>query len=94
MLLPQELIRRKRDGAALSRAEIEAFVQGLVDGGFSDAQAGAMAMAIVLRGMDTTETAALTHAMTHSGEVLSWEAAGLQGPVLDKHSTGGVGDKV
>ena len=94
MQLPQELIGRKRDGAALTRAEIEAFVHGLIDGAFSDAQAGAMAMAIVLRGMDTDETAALTHAMTHSGTVLDWRGCGLHGPVLDKHSTGGVGDKV
>jgi thymidine phosphorylase len=94
MPLPQEIIRKKRDGATLTRAEIEAFVHGLVDGGFSDAQAAAMAMAIVLRGMDTDETAALTHAMTHSGEVLDWRASSLDGPVLDKHSTGGVGDKV
>ena len=94
MELPQELIRCKRDGAALTRAQVERFVRGLVDGSFSDAQAGAMAMAIVLRGMDAEETAALTHAMTHSGEVLDWTAAALPGPVLDKHSTGGVGDKV
>ena len=53
-----------------------------------------MAMAIVLRGMGTAETVALTEAMTRSGEVLDWRDAGLQGPVLDKHSTGGVGDKV
>ncbi len=94
MPLPQEIIRKKRDGATLTRAEIEAFVHGLVDGGFSDAQVAAMAMAIVLRGMDTDETAALTHAMTHSGEVLDWRGSSLDGPVLDKHSTGGVGDKV
>jgi thymidine phosphorylase len=94
MTLPQELIRLKRDGAALHPEQIQAFVQGLVDGSFGDAQAGAMAMAIVLRGMDTAETAALTAAMTHSGEVLDWRGAALHGPVLDKHSTGGVGDKV
>lgn len=95
--LPQELIRAKRDGAVLTTAQVEAFVRGLVDGGFSDAQVGAMAMAIVLRGMDTAETAALTAAMTHSGEVLDWRGAGLpagHGPIVDKHSTGGVGDKV
>jgi thymidine phosphorylase len=95
--LPQELIRLKRDGAALTRAQIDAFVQGLVDGGFSDAQVGAMAMAVVLRGMDTAETAALTAAMTQSGEVLRWDGGALpagHGPLLDKHSTGGVGDKV
>lgn len=100
MTLPQELIRKKRDGQVLTPPEIETFVRGLVDGahnpqaGFSDAQCGAMAMAIVLRGMDTAETAALTHAMTHSGEVLDWRTSGLAGPILDKHSTGGVGDKV
>jgi thymidine phosphorylase len=93
-MLPTEIIRRKRDGAALSADEIGAFVQGLVDGGWSDAQVGALAMAIVLRGMDTAETVALTEAMTHSGEVLDWSREAFAGPVLDKHSTGGVGDKV
>jgi thymidine phosphorylase len=96
-MLPAELIAIKRDGGRLSRPQIEAFVRGLVDGSFSDAQAGAMAMAIVLRGMDTDETIALTEAMTHSGEVLRWDdqlCTGLAGPIVDKHSTGGVGDKV
>jgi thymidine phosphorylase len=93
-LLPQEVIRAKRDGAALSAAQIEAFVDGLTDGGWGDAQVAAMAMAILLRGMDAAETVQLTRAMTHSGDVMSWAGAGLNGPVLDKHSTGGVGDKV
>ena len=93
-MLPQEIIRQKRDGARLDAAAIGAFVHGLVDGSFSDAQVGAFAMAVLLRGMDTAETVALTAAMTHSGEVLDWSPAGLPGPVLDKHSTGGVGDKV
>lgn len=93
-MLPQEIIRAKREGAALSPAQIEAFVRGLVDGGFSEAQAAALAMAIVWRGMDEAETVALTRAMTHSGRVLDWSGEGLPGPVLDKHSTGGVGDKV
>jgi len=92
--LPAEVIATKRDGGALSAEQIQAFVQGLVDGGFSDSQAAALAMAIVCRGMDTAETVALTQAMTHSGQVLRWDEAGLRGPVLDKHSTGGVGDKV
>ena len=92
--LPQEIVRRKRDGLALSAAEVQSFVRGLVDGGWSDAQAAALAMAVLLRGMDTAETVALTAAMTRSGEVLDWRDAGLAGPVLDKHSTGGVGDKV
>ena len=97
--MPQELIRAKRDGQPLSDAQVQTFVQGLVDGRFADAQAGAMAMAILLRGMNRTETVALTQPMTHSGRVLDWrsgpwrEAVG-QRPVIDKHSTGGVGDKV
>jgi thymidine phosphorylase len=93
-MLPQEVIRTKRDGRALTPAQIDAFVQGLTSGDWSDSQASALAMAIVLRGMDGAETVALTRAMTRSGSVLDWRDAGLQGPVLDKHSTGGVGDKV
>ncbi len=93
-MLPSELIRHKRDGGALSARQIRDFVRGLVDGSWSDAQVGALAMAIVLRGMDAAETVALTDAMTRSGEVLDWSQEGFAGPVLDKHSTGGVGDKV
>ena len=93
-MLAQELIRTKRDGGELSPAQIEAFVQGLTQGSWSEGQVAAMAMAIVLRGMNTTETVALTEAMTRSGTVLDCRAAGLHGPLLDKHSTGGVGDKV
>ncbi len=95
-MLPQELIRLKRDGARLSRAHIDEFVRGLCDGRWSDSQAAALAMAIVWRGMDLEETADLTRAMTHSGQVLDWQALGegMHAPVLDKHSTGGVGDKV
>ncbi len=89
-----EIIRTKRDGGTLSPAQIRAFVAGLVNGSWADSQVAALAMAIVLRGMDTRETVALTAAMTHSGEVLRWADAGLPGPVLDKHSTGGVGDKI
>jgi thymidine phosphorylase len=92
--LPVRVIAAKRDGGTLSTAQIEGFVQGLVDGSWADSQAAALAMAIVLRGMDEAETVALTRAMTHSGEVLRWAAENLHGPVLDKHSTGGVGDKV
>jgi thymidine phosphorylase len=92
--LAQEIIRVKRDGGELSAAMLGDFVQGLVDGRWSDSQAAALAMAILLRGMDRAETVALTEAMTRSGEVLDWSAAHLPGPVLDKHSTGGVGDKV
>ena len=91
---PAEIIRIKRDGGLLGRAQIDAFVSGLVSGAWADSQAAALAMAVLLRGMDTAETVALTAAMTHSGDVLQWADTGLHGPVVDKHSTGGVGDKV
>ena len=91
-MLPQEIIRRKRDGHALNTAEIAQFVQGLTDGGWSEGQVAALAMAVFLRGMGRDECVALTHAMVHSGRVMAWPD--LPGPVLDKHSSGGVGDKV
>jgi thymidine phosphorylase len=93
-MLPAEIIRTKRDGGALHEAQIQAFVLGLVDGSWSEGQCAALAMAILLRGMGRAECVALTRAMTHSGTVLRWDGAGLHGPVVDKHSTGGVGDKV
>ncbi|HEX3690746.1 MAG TPA: thymidine phosphorylase [Solirubrobacteraceae bacterium] len=93
-MLTSELIRRKRDGLELSADEVAALVAGIADGSVSDAQVGALAMAIFLRGMTAAERVALTGAMTRSGDVLEWADAGLAGPVLDKHSTGGVGDKV
>lgn len=93
-MLAQEIIRRKRDGHALSGADTEAFVRGLVDGSWSEGQIAALAMAMVLRGMNAAETTDLTQAMTHSGPTLDWGPAHLNGPILDKHSTGGVGDKV
>ena len=92
MLLPQEIIRNKRDGKSLTPPEIQFFVQGLVNGGFNDAQVGSMAMAIFQQGMSINEITALTSAMMHSGEILHWPK--LDGPIVDKHSTGGVGDKV
>ncbi|MBU2919469.1 thymidine phosphorylase [Psychrosphaera sp. F3M07] len=92
MLLPQEIIRIKRDGGVLKQQEIQRFVDGLVDGSFSDAQVGAMAMAIFQQGLNTEEKVILTTSMMHSGDVLSWE--GFDRPIVDKHSTGGVGDKV
>lgn len=91
-MLAQEIIRTKRDGKALSVPQIESFVQGLVDHSWSEGQVAALAMAIFLRGMGRNECVALTHAMMHSGRVMTWSA--MPGPVLDKHSTGGVGDKV
>jgi thymidine phosphorylase len=90
-VLVPELIRRKRSGEPLSAEEIEFLVAGIADGSVTDAQVGALAMAIVWRGMTAEERVALTGAMTRSGDVLEWS---LDRPVLDKHSTGGVGDKV
>ena len=89
-----DLIRVKRDGGALEDEQVRELVTGIADGTVSDAQVGALAMAIVLNGMTPAERIALTGAMRDSGDVLDWSDAGLSGPVLDKHSTGGVGDKV
>ncbi|WP_342165951.1 thymidine phosphorylase [Methylobacterium sp. SD21] len=91
MRLPQEIIRAKRDGGILSDDEIAAFIRGLTDGAVTEGQAAAFAMAVFFRGLSMPERVALTRAMTHSGDVLAWD---LPGPVLDKHSTGGVGDTV
>jgi thymidine phosphorylase len=90
-VLAAEVIRRKRDGQALSPEELEFLVAGITDGSLSDAQVGALAMALFLRGMDARERVAFTAAMTRSGTVMEWD---LDRPVIDKHSTGGVGDKV
>ena len=92
--LPQEIIRNKRDGAELSDGEIEFMVAGLTSGAISEGQIAAFAMAVFFNGMNMTERVALTRAMTHSGTVLDWTDAGFDGPVLDKHSSGGIGDKV
>jgi len=92
MMLPQEIIRVKRNGQTLDESQIQSFVNGLVDGSFSDSQVGAMAMAIFQKGMSVDEKVTLTKAMMNSGDVLSWE--GYDAPIVDKHSTGGVGDKV
>jgi len=92
MLLPQEIIRAKRDNQVLDEQAIRCFVAGLVDGSFSDSQVGAMAMAIFQNGLLEHEKVAFTTAMMQSGDVLSWQ--GFDGPIVDKHSTGGVGDKV
>ncbi|MBT8049513.1 MAG: thymidine phosphorylase [Xanthomonadales bacterium] len=92
MQLAQELILKKRDGLPLSKEEIESFVHGVVSHDVSDAQIAAFAMATWFRGMGLDEQMALTLAMRDSGSVLEWSS--LDGPVLDKHSTGGVGDMV
>jgi len=93
-VLPQEVIRAKRDGRALTDNEIAFFVRGLTDGTITEGQAAAFAMAVFFRGMTRAELVAFTLAMRDSGTVLDWSDADLQGPPLDKHSTGGVGDKV
>ncbi|RMB90229.1 hypothetical protein DUI87_33365 [Hirundo rustica rustica] len=87
------LIRKKRDGERLEDAEIRSFVRGVTEGTAQQGQIGAMLMAIRLRGMDAAETLALTQAMAGSGRALSWPPA-WHGLLVDKHSTGGVGDKV
>ena len=91
-MLPQEIIRRKRDGGTLSRDEIAGFIEGLSRETISEGQVAAFAMAVFFKGMTPDEIVALTLAMRDSGEVLSW--AGVGKPVADKHSTGGVGDNV
>ena len=93
-MIPQEIIRRKRDGAALSRAEIESMVAATVNGEASDSQLAAFAMAVLLNGMSRRETTELTSAMANSGDTIDWRQQELGGPRVDKHSTGGVGDKV
>ncbi len=91
-MLAQEIIRRKRDGGTLTAVEVKFFVDGLTDGSVSEGQVAALAMAVFFRGMARDEAVALTLAMRDSGAVLDW--SDLPGPVVDKHSTGGVGDNV
>jgi thymidine phosphorylase len=92
--IPQEIIRAKRDGATLGDGDIAAFVGGIGAGTVTEAQVAAFCMATFFRGMTMDERVALTRAMTASGRSLSWRDLDLPGPVLDKHSTGGVGDTV
>jgi len=91
-LFPQHVIAHKRDGLALSRAEIQSFVDGATHGSWGDYQLSALLMAIYLRGMTPEETVSLTSAMMHSGTVA--DLSSIKMPKADKHSTGGVGDKV
>jgi len=90
-MLAQEIIATKRDGGRLSREAIGFMVAGLSDGSLSEGQIAAFAMSVLFRGMTTEERVALTLAMRDSGTVLDWD---LPGPVVDKHSSGGVGDNV
>ncbi len=91
-MIPQEIIRRKRDGQVLGDEEIRAFIAGLTENRISEGQVAAFAMAVFFRGMSREETIALTLAMRDSGDVLSWGMSAK--PISDKHSTGGVGDNV
>ena len=93
-MLFTDVIRKKRDGGELAAAEIQMLVDGLADGSLPAEQVSALAMAIFLNSMSFDEAGKLTLAMAQSGTVLDWRAEGLDGPVVDKHSTGGVGDKV
>ena len=92
--LPQEWIRRKRDGHELTSEELHAFVEGVTSGAVSEAQIAAFAMAVYFQDLSVQERVELTLAVRDSGRVLAWDAQSLGGPVLDKHSTGGVGDTV
>jgi pyrimidine-nucleoside phosphorylase len=87
-----QIIRKKRDGKPLTKEEIKTWIRGVTDRGIPDYQIAALLMAITIRGMGREETTALTEAMLHSGRVLEWGSLGR--PTIDKHSTGGVGDKV
>ena len=90
-MIPAEVIAKKRDGRVLSDAEIMSFIDGFTNGSIPDYQMSAMAMAIFFRGMDSTEITSLTRHMLATGESLDWQDGP---PVVDKHSTGGIGDKV
>ena len=94
MFLPQEIIRKKRDGHPLSTAEIQFFVNGIKTNSVSEGQIGAFAMAVYFQDMCMPERIALASAMRDSGSVLEWQSLNLNGPIVDKHSTGGVGDVV
>jgi len=92
LFLPQEIIRKKRDGHALTDAEIRFFINGVRDNSVSEGQIAALAMTIYFHDMTLPERVSLTMAMRDSGTVLNWKSLNLNGPVVDKHSTGGVGD--
>ncbi|MGR5118588.1 thymidine phosphorylase [Vibrio astriarenae] len=92
MYLPQEIIRKKRDGEVLTDEEIQFFIQGVANDSVSEGQIAAFAMAIFFNEMTMPERIALTCAMRDSGMVIDWDHMNFGGPIVDKHSTGGVGD--
>ncbi len=94
MFLAQEIIRKKRNGEALSTQEIQFFVKGITNNSVSEGQIAALGMAVYFNDMNMDERIALTTAMRDSGTVLNWKNLGLDGPIFDKHSTGGVGDVI
>lgn len=90
-MIPQDLIRKKRDGARFSDEEIRDFIRGVCDGSWADYQIAALLMAMFIKGLNQAEQNALVRAMLYSGEVLDF--SDIDAPKADKHSTGGVGDK-
>ncbi|AGU96801.1 thymidine phosphorylase [Vibrio campbellii] len=92
MYLPQEIIRKKRDGEVLTADEINFFIQGVANNSVSEGQIAAFAMTIFFNEMTMPERIALTCAMRDSGMVIDWNHMNFGGPIVDKHSTGGVGD--
>ncbi len=93
-MLPQEIIRKKRDGQELTGEEIAFIARGITDNSLSEGQVAAFAMAVFFRGMTTPERVAMTLGLVRSGVTLDWNDLDLPGPIIDKHSSGGVGDKV
>jgi len=93
-MLPQEIIRKKRDGQELTSREIAFICRGITDNSLSEGQVAAFAMAVFFRGMTTVERVAMTLGLVRSGVTLDWNDLDLPGPIIDKHSSGGVGDKV
>lgn len=96
ILIPQAIIKQKRDGETVSNEDIGRFVEGITDGRVTDSQIAAFGMAVFFNGMNPEEGAALTLSMRDSGDVMDWTKLGFdaEAPIVDKHSTGGVGDKV
>ena len=91
-MLPQWVIEKKREGQVLTEQEIRWFIDGFTKGTIPDYQMSAMAMAIYFKGMTPAETAILTDAMMRSGDLV--DTSSIKNPKVDKHSTGGIGDKV